>query len=186
MNVIVASNNPAKLRAVERAFHDAFDQRTPPPVIRGVAVPSGVKDQPDSDTETRTGAWNRARAARAAAPDADFWVGLEGGLEHIDGAWCGSAWMVVIAANGRSGQARTPTLPLPPAVQDLLDQGVELGEANDQVFDTRNSKQKGGAYGLLTDGRLTRSGIYAQALVLALLPVIHPLWTVADEEDAID
>ncbi len=184
MNVIVASNNPAKLRAVERAFRDVFEGRAQALMVRGVAVPSGVKDQPDSDTETRTGAWNRARAARAASPEADFWVGLEGGLEHIDDQWCGSAWMVVIAADGRSGQARTPTLPLPPAVQTLLDEGVELGEANDRVFDARNSKQKGGAYGLLTGGRLTRSGIYAQALSLALLPVVHPLWTVPDEGDA--
>lgn len=183
MNVIVASRNPAKLRAVERAFGDVL--KTSGGVFHGVSVPSGVKEQPDNDEETRSGAWNRARAARAAEPVADFWVGLEGGLERIDGHWMGSAWMVVIAANGLSGQARTPTLPLPPAVQVLLDQGVELGEANDRVFDARNSKQKGGAFGLLTGGRLTRSGVYAQALGLALLPVVHPLW-VSPHGDAAD
>ena len=58
----------------------------------------------------------------------------------------------------------------------LLDQGLELGEANDRVFSTLNSKQKGGAFGLLTDGRLTREGVYAQTLVLALVPHCHALW----------
>ena len=34
--------------------------------------------------------------------------------------------------------------------------GMELGEANDRVFETSGSKHAGGAFGLLTDDRLTR------------------------------
>lgn len=176
MQVVVASHNPAKIRAVERAFGRVFSGNDPD--IVSVAVPSGVAEQPRSDGETRQGAQNRARAARAAIPGADFWVGLEGGLEAVDGAWLASAWMVVLAADGRQGQARTPTLPLPPAVQDLLHQGIELGDANDRVFGAQDSKRGGGAFGLLTDGRMTRGGVYAQTLELALLPLTHELWTV--------
>ena len=40
----------------------------------------------------------------------------------------------------------------------------------DRVFATVNSKQGGGAFGLLTDGRYTREGIYRQTLELALIP----------------
>ena len=174
MKVVIASRNPAKLKAVQAAFEIAL----PDTAIEWVqtAVPSGVKDQPDTDEETRRGARQRVRAARESTPDADYWVGLEGGLERIDGAWLGSAWMVVRHRDGREGAARTPTLPLPPAVQVLLDEGLELGEANDRVFATHNSKQKGGAFGLLTNGRMTRSGVYAQAITLALMPLLHPLW----------
>lgn len=174
MHVVVASRNPAKLRAVERAFRGLFPGAAPD--LEAVAVPSGVKDQPDADAETRRGAHQRVQAARAAIPGADYWVGLEGGLERIDDAWFASAWMVVRAADGRTGAARTPTLPLPPAVQALLDEGLELGEANDRVFGTEGSKQAGGAFGLLTAGRLTRSSVYADTLGLALLPLVHPLW----------
>jgi inosine/xanthosine triphosphatase len=175
MIVVVASHNPAKLEAARRAFEAVFPEHELD--VRPVRVPSGVKDQPDSDGETRRGAWNRVRAAREAQPGADAWVGLEGGLERIDGQWLASAWMVVLAANGRAGQARTPTLPLPPRVTDLIDAGEELGVANDRVFGTRDSKQRGGAFGLLTGGRLTRGGVYAQTLELALLPVVHTLWS---------
>lgn len=174
MIVVVASHNPAKLDAAERAFRGVFPGEEID--VQPVRVPSGVKDQPDSDEETRRGAWNRVRAARKARPDADAWVGLEGGLERIDGQWLASAWMVVAAADGRAGQARTPTLPLPPRVTALVDAGEELGVANDRVFGTHNSKQGGGAFGLLTQGRLTRSGVYAETLELALLPVVHELW----------
>ena len=174
MHVVIASLNPAKKVAVEQAFRAA-------PGIEGtlfsaVAVPSGVAEQPVSDEETRRGARQRVAAARLAVPEADYWVGLEGGLERIDGAWMGSAWMVVVNRAGGEGMARTPTLPLPPAVQTLLDQGLELGVANDQVFNTRDSKRKGGAFGLLTDGQLTRAEVYAQAVTLALMPLLHPLW----------
>jgi non-canonical (house-cleaning) NTP pyrophosphatase len=53
---------------------------------------------------------------------------------------------------------------------------MELGEANDRVFATVNSKQGGGAYGLLTDGRYTRESIYAQTLIIALTPFVNALY----------
>jgi inosine/xanthosine triphosphatase len=174
MKIVVASKNPAKLLAVEQAFAVVFPDQDR--LVSGLAVDSGVKDQPDSDQETREGAINRAHAARAERPAADYWVGLEGGLERVDGQWLASAWMAVLRAGGALGLARTPTLPLPPGVQRLLEDGLELGEANDRIFSTHNSKQQGGAFGLLTQGRMTRGGVYAQTLELALIPLVHPLW----------
>ena len=75
---------------------------------------------------------------------------------------------------GSAGVARSLSLPLPPAVKRLVEDGLELGEANDRVFSTTNSKQQGGAFGLLTDGRMTREDVYADALSIALLPFTHP------------
>ena len=53
---------------------------------------------------------------------------------------------------------------------------MELGDANDRVFSTVNSKQGGGAYGLLTGGRYTRESIYAQTLIIALTPFVNELY----------
>ena len=114
--------------------------------------------------------------AQQAEPGADYWVGLEGGLELLDEQMLASAWMVIRGRNGRQGEARTPTLPLPPDIRRLVLGGMELGEANDRLFDTHNSKQAGGAFGLLTGNRFTRGGVYAQAVSLALIPLVHPLW----------
>lgn len=174
LDVIVASQNPVKVRAVRSAFQDQFPGATLE--FHSVEVPSGVADQPTSDAESRRGARQRAANAQAAHPGADFWVGLEGGLEAIDGQWLASAWMVVLGPGGRRGEARTPTLPLPPEICRLVDAGMELGEANDQVFATVNSKQAGGAFGLLTGGRMTRESVYTQTMVLALVPFVHELW----------
>ena len=34
------------------------------------------------DAETDQGAWNRVHSACVEHPDADFWVGIEGGVEE--------------------------------------------------------------------------------------------------------
>ncbi|MDJ0916617.1 MAG: inosine/xanthosine triphosphatase [Woeseiaceae bacterium] len=174
MKVIVASQNPVKLAATRQAFTTLFDG-TDVEIIAQSAE-SGVADQPVSDAETRRGALNRASNASAAQPDADFWVGLEGGIEVIDDQLMAFAWMHVRGANGFVSQARTPSLPLPPGVKALVDQGLELGEANDRVFRTLNSKQGGGAFGLLTDGKLTRESVYAETVLLALMPFANELY----------
>ena len=175
MKVVVASHNPVKLRAVESAFEQMFaGERLE---IVSVNVSSGVSDQPKSDDETRLGARNRARNAREAAPNAQFWVGLEGGIELIDGQLMAFAWMAIAGLGDRLGESRTVTLPLPPAVKKLVDAGLELGEANDRVFSTVNSKQKGGAFGLLTNGIHTRESVYAEALIVALVPFVSDLFT---------
>lgn len=141
-----------------------------------LGVESGVPEQPMTDQETLKGARNRVENARQEIPEADYWVGLEGGLDYFDDHLMAFAWMVIAGNNGRVSEARSATLPLPPQVQALVAEGLELGEANDKVFSTLNSKQGGGAYGLLTDGLMTRESIYTQTLVLALIPFIHELW----------
>ena len=174
MKVVIASHNPAKIRAV----NDAFSLQFPGEEINflPVSVDSGVSDQPLSDEETRHGARNRARNAGGMHPDANFWVGLEGGIETIDEQLMTFAWMAIRGPDQRISEARTVTLPLPPAVKVLVDQGLELGDANDQVFATVNSKHQGGAFGLLTNGIYTREGVYTEALVIALVPFVNALY----------
>ena len=179
MLIVVASHNPVKVNAARQAFAAQF----PADVIdvRSARVDSGVSDQPDSDVETRNGARNRAIQAHHAIPDADYWVGLEGGIEVFDDQLMAFAWMAIRGATGQISEARSTTLPLPPAVRTLMDQGLELGEANDRVFATVNSKQGGGAYGLLTDGLYTRESIYTQTLIIALITFVNELYPQAGD-----
>lgn len=174
ITIVVASLNPVKVGATKAAFHSQFPGAELD--LIPISVPSGVRDQPMTDDETRQGARNRVSNARLALPEADFWVGLEGGLDVYDGQLMASAWMVIGNKSGAISEARSATLPLPPEVQRLVHEGLELGDANDQVFATVNSKQGGGAFGLLTNGLYTREDIYTQTLILALIPFVHELW----------
>ncbi|WP_114766189.1 inosine/xanthosine triphosphatase [Vibrio rhodolitus] len=165
--VIVASLNPAKIKAVESAFHSAFPQQEF--AFQGVSVASDVADQPMSNDETYQGARNRVRNAKLAQPEQDFYVGLEAGVEN----GVTFAWMIIESATHR-GESRSASMMLPPNVAKQLQADVELGTIMDQEFATTNIKQKGGAIGLLTHDQLTRSSVYHQALILALIPFTNP------------
>lgn len=174
MKIVVTSHNPVKIAAVRNAFQSQFSGQEIH--LIPIAVESGVTDQPMSDQETRLGARNRVSNARQEFDDADYWVGLEGGLDVFDDQLMAFAWMVIANRENQTSETRSVTLPLPPKIQALVQGGMELGEANDQVFSTLNSKQGGGAFGLLTDGLMTRESIYTQTLILALIPFVHELW----------
>lgn len=181
--VIVASTNPTKIEAVRLGFRSMFPGARL--TFDGVAVESGVSDQPASDAETLLGAQNRAANARRARPDADFWVGVEGGVENGGEALLAFAWIVVLSVDGQ-GHSRTATFTLPDEVAALVRQGVELGEADDRVFGRTNSKQANGAVGILTHDALDRAGFYSQAVLLALIPFANPHLSFTASMDALN
>ena len=186
LRVVVGSRNPVKVEAarlgVQRAFPGAEME------MLAVAVPSGVPDQPMDDGETRRGARGRADAAVRAVPEADLWVGMEGGLDQLRTVTYHDpdrdrlfayAW-VAIRRRGpdghdalRLGESRTANFELPPRIVELVRGGMELGEADDQVFGRSDSKSEEGAVGLLTRGLVTRAELYAPAVLLALVPFLR-------------
>lgn len=169
--IVVASLNPVKADAVLGAFERLFPGEDF--TVETVSVPSGVSVQPMTDLETRQGAQNRVHRAREARPDADFWAGVEGGCEIQDGELVAFAWVEVLSRE-RESKARTAAFRLPPEVQKLVEAGLELGDADDRVFGKSNSKQQNGAVGLLTGNVETRTSLYEQAVVLALIPFKNP------------
>ncbi|GGK78964.1 inosine/xanthosine triphosphatase [Rufibacter glacialis] len=169
-SVVVSSTNPVKVQAALSGFERMMPSQAF--TVTGISVPSEVADQPMTEEETLQGALNRVQNARVAHPSADYWVGIEGGVEVVQGELATFAW-VVIAGQSIEGKARSGTFFLPPAVAELVQQGLELGSANDQIFRQLNSKQKGGAIGILSNGALTRKELYEQAVVLALLPFLQ-------------
>ncbi len=171
MKICVASKNPAKLEAVRRGFALMFPEANWP--IDGVSVPSGVSEQPCSCDETYLGALNRLEAAREARPEAQFWVGIEGGLEHKHDQWLAFAW-ILVRSGERLGKSRTGSFFLAPRIAELVESGMEMGHADDLVFGTQNSKQGLGATGILTGGAIDRAGFYAHAVALALIPFRNP------------
>jgi len=141
--------------------------------IESVSVSSGVSAQPMSDEETLLGATQRAEVAKSGNADADFWVGIEGGIEDVDLGMVAFAWVVVLSDH-QTGLGRTGGFILPARVAELVRQGKELGDANDMVFVRENSKQKEGAIGLLTHNAMDRRELYEHAMVLALVSLKNP------------
>ena len=167
IKIVLASNNPVKIQAVKNGFQKMFPGEKFE--IVAAAVKSGVSDQPISETETLQGAMNRADRANRAIPSADFWIGIEGGIQNDKDGTAAYAW-IVVKSNDLVGKSRTGTFYLPQIVSKLLNDGLELGEADDIVFQQTDSKRKNGAIGILTGNVITRSELYEHAVILALVP----------------
>ena len=169
-HVIIASQNPTKMKSAQDAFHQVFPQERF--IFEGVKISSGVSAQPLSEKETIEGARNRVRRARTQYPKADFWVAFEGGSEKVDaGEMRSFAWAFVLSRDlDIEGRARTLTWYLPPRIVRHLEQGKELGDAIDIEFHRKNSRQQEGAIGIISEGLIDRVALYTPAMVVAILP----------------
>ena len=174
--ICIASKNPVKIQATINGFHRMFPEVEF--LTQAISVSSGVSAQPFSNQETLRGATNRAKEARLVSPLSDYWVGIEGGIQEIqqDGGvneLAAFAWVVIQSPN-LQGKGSTGTFFLPKPVESLVQQGKELGEADDIVFGRQNSKQQNGAVGILTADVINRTQLYEQAVILALIPFKNP------------
>ena len=168
MKIVIASKNPVKINATLAGFQKMFPEETFE--IESISVLSGVNDQPRSDTETFQGAWNRAENASQKSAGADFWVGIEGGIEEKDSDMEVFAWVIIKYKGGKFGKGKTGTFFLPPKIAELIQQGKELSEADSIVFGRIDSKQKNGTVGILTGDVIDRTKYYTEAVVFALIP----------------
>ena len=170
--ICIASTNPVKARATQQGFERLFsgEKFTVIPVATTLNLPT----QPATDEETLNCATQRAQNARELAPEADYWVGIEGGIADWTIGMGAFAWVVILDGSGRIGRGRTGEFFLPERVAALVRQGMELGEADDRVFSRNNSKHSNGAIGLLTSDAIDRAGLYIPAVIFALIPFKNP------------
>ena len=162
--VIIASKNPVKINATKKAFEEVFNEHFE---FEGVSADSSVSDQPMSNEETLKGATNRLDNIQNLK--ADFFVSMEGGVDLLDDNYEAFAW-IVISHKNKISKAKTATFPLPLKISKLIQEGYELGDADDIVFKRSNSKQQNGAVGILTDNVINRTDYYSHAIILALIP----------------
>src|SRR5215467_11722924 len=169
--IVVASQNPVKMAATRRGFEKMF----PGTIfhLHAVAASSGVRQQPLSDAETLQGARNRVQHAAQLMPQADYWVGIEGGVEERQGSMEAFAWVVVYTPR-LLGQSRTGTFSVPADVATLIRQGWALGPAVEELYGRAQVKHTTGAVGVLTEGVIDRVQLYEHAVVLALVAFKHP------------
>ncbi len=168
----VGSTNPVKIAAVRAVL----SRVAPGVVVTGMAVPSSVRDQPVGDEETIRGALARARGALAAGEgDADFGVGIEGGVVNDpDGGMRTCAWAAVAARDGRTGVGGSLAMPLPPVVAEAVRGGLELGHAMDRLTGGHDTKRGAGAVGILTAGLVDRQAAYEPLVAYALARFLAP------------
>lgn len=174
MKVVVGSKNPVKIEAVARAFQ----QYWPDCEVAGITVVSGVSEQPMSEEETIKGAKARACAVLQQEVEADFGVGLEGGVTKLisNDKLFECAWVAIIDRKGSEGIGGGLYFELPPKVAKRIKEGGELGPVMDEFTGTQNVKQNSGAIGIFTKGKLDRTSAYVQLVLSAMIKFVSPEW----------
>jgi len=168
-SVSVGSLNPVKINAVRGAFTRSWLDAS----VAGADVDTGVSAMPMSDDECLTGARNRARLARESS-DADFGVGLEGGVNQEEAGLMLLGWVVIVHRDGRESVSCTTKIPLPKMLADRVLAGEELGPVMDDVLNATGTAKKGGASGALTAGLVMRQAKFEMAVAYALSPFVAP------------
>ncbi len=169
MRIAVGSKNPVKVAAVKAAF----SRQWPECEVVGVSVDTGVSEMPMSDAECIDGARNRAQAALVQA-DAEFGVGLEGGVNHESAGLMLLGWVVIVRRDGAEGVACSAKIPLPPAIADRVMDGEELGPVMDDILQETGTAKRGGASGALSNNLVLRQDKFAMAVAYALSPFVAP------------
>ncbi len=114
------------------------------------------------------------KSEKATKANIDYFVAMEGGVDLQEEGAVSFSYVVILNSNNQLMTGRSANLPLPASIFKRLQNNEELGPVIDDVFNTSNIKQKGGAVGVLTNNAATRESIYTQALILALAPALHP------------
>lgn len=170
MLIAVGSTNPAKISAARIAFKKVYTKEKIKVV--GVSVSSGVSHQPMSDKESIRGATNRAKAALKAVKNADFGVGMEGGVHKIGKNWFESGWVAVIDKEDRIGLGTCARWQVSNKVVNKLKEKGELSKIFEELSGVKNAKDIGGVHSIITNKNLKRNVTYSHGVIFALAPFI--------------
>lgn len=169
MLVAVGSTNPCKVSAVQNVFGKIWPQAR----FKSLKIDSEIAAQPMSEKETIKGAINRGQKAIASA-QADFGVGIEGGIKTIKDFLFTTAYCSVFDKKGRISLGGGLIMPLPKKVSDKILAGGELGPVMDKTTGIKDVKKKMGAVGILTKNLVDRTKAYEVIISYALVKFLNP------------
>jgi inosine/xanthosine triphosphatase len=188
IRIAVGSKRSPKLEAVREAL-DAFGPLLHPKSkfeVKGFEVATGVSHTPRSRAELMAGARGRCDAlmkVSAGRPQANYFVGLEGGLDVMqqNGAENGrrlvflESWAFVCDANGRGFYGQSGAILLPEALAtEVLDRDAELSQAIEAYTGIRGVRDTQGAWGILTKNLIDRQESFRIAVISAFAPFFNP------------
>lgn len=166
--VVIGSQNPAKVSAIERAFMIVFPKEAL--TFESVSVNSGVSRQPLTEKETKKGAINRIESCKSVFPKANYWVGIEGGVEPSKEGLLLVEWVYVLDSDGQMGRGRGLSFILPTKMAEDIKKGLSIGQTNDRIFKENNTGDRIGLIGTLTKEIITREEFLKDACIAALIP----------------
>lgn len=169
MIVVVGSDNPSKVNPVRKVFGTHFSDVK----VQGIYVDSGVSETPLTDEEIFNGAMNRAKAAMKKVPEADFGVGVEGGMHNFSYGWVKYELVIILHKNGTIGIGTSGGLLVPDHFVTEVKKGRALTDIGDETFNTKLIGKGMGIVGYFTKGLVSRRNAVEHGVALAISKFIN-------------
>ncbi|MDD2891585.1 MAG: inosine/xanthosine triphosphatase [Candidatus Gracilibacteria bacterium] len=134
-------------------------------------VPSDVSDMPLSLEVTLEGARNRAMNLRKKGIEADFYVGIEGGVWSVldKKVLGGTIYIMNKAGEGHFGISQV--MEVPSLIEKMLyEEGKELGPVMEALKGSVHSRSEEGSMGAWSDNMLVRKDEFSLAFKAAIAP----------------
>lgn len=177
MHIFVGSTNPVKINSVTIAASEQWSSVA----VKGIDVPSGIREQPMSDSETKKGAQNRAKAALEdgillleksgsfSKSDEILGVGLEGGVfTNDENELWSTVWVAVTDRQGNLFEANGARFKVPDRIAQPILAGAEMGPVVSSFFGGKDVRRTNGAIGVITRNFIDRTEEYSGIVKMAL------------------
>lgn len=174
MKIIISTENKAKVQAVESVLRPVW----PDMEVIAEKFPSDVSEQPLSEKEGTLGALNRAKNARAAHPNADYCVGMEGYVDTNDYGMFLAGVVTIIDRDGKVGIGISAKMLLPDAMKKEIEGGRELGPLIKEMMSDENNNIRhfDGTNGILSKGLYNRVDEFTNATQCAMARFVSEEW----------
>jgi inosine/xanthosine triphosphatase len=175
--ILLGSTRPAKIDGAKAAFARIaeLDPRFAAATMTAIDLTDIAPRMPMREADILEGARLRAATLLVRSEDRTahtLAVGLEGGLDPIEVAGrrrlALKSWACVTDGNTWSYGAGG-TVVLPDSIADAVEAGRELGDVVDELAGA-GTRGRGGAWGVLTRGAVSRSDAFRVAVLSACAP----------------
>ena len=165
VSIAIATRNPMKMRATEKAFSRFCNVSS---II--TVEPPDVPRQPCGTLEVLKGALMRAQTA---FEHGDFGIGIEAGpIEfYTTSGYIETQVAIIVGPGERVSIGMSPSFELPYKIISRMLDGVELGELT-PVKRVGDRGEGIGYIGVVTRGHITRQDLTELAITMALVPWI--------------
>ena len=170
MKIVIGSTSTPKISAVREVFGDFFREENIE--IIALEVDSGVNKTPFSVEECILGGRNRIKKCQQQISDADYYIGIEGGILKTAEFLFLAPWAVIFKRSTKKESVGSGALvPLRTEFFSELGPKVEISDTmHHKMFDSKLIEQKKilGVGGLITKGLIKRHDQVCLALRVAL------------------
>jgi|GEM_PF-533647 len=173
MKIAIASKNPNKVEAIKQIFEFYF----PNSEFASFNIQPSGTNQPIGKDQTIELAIERVNLLKAETK-ADFYVAIESGFYEDEFGAYSFGVCIISDSQGKISKVSGDVDILPEDLAILIKNGVEMGPAVDEIFGTKNIKQKGGLISILTKNLITREDDNRNLVIKAITP-----WLAKDLEE---